>query len=313
VKFVNRIEEIVSGAAPAISSICRYNQRALPVLSYVAQFTPPPKAVKIKNLAMWGLHRIFRMPAQCMSYRLLHTTGFCTSVQSIPINAYCAAIHYRFAHSEREYLRELHRKVLVLTQDSLSRIGILSDSHRIPFGRLDSPCLLGSLLDALNLNGSLRDVNRIARTDPDMNWILNFPSIAFPSHFRGIQAAVLHVLSCGERVSCLQSELTHKTQVTLGPGSPICVRTRILWFSVLEPVLASVSNFLRFTWLKAVSGLGVLRPDSIMVVTGAAFMAAPTLLIASCIILSVPFFGNLFVRLRTFTNNPLMLIIGCAW
>jgi len=41
VKFVNRIEEICSGKAPAATCICRYNQRAASVFSYVAQFAPP--------------------------------------------------------------------------------------------------------------------------------------------------------------------------------------------------------------------------------------------------------------------------------
>ena len=42
VKFVHRGEEVVGGKAPATTSIVRYNQRCIPVLSYVAQFAPPP-------------------------------------------------------------------------------------------------------------------------------------------------------------------------------------------------------------------------------------------------------------------------------
>ena len=36
-KFVNRVHEICLGKAPAAVALIRYNQRALPVLSYVSQ------------------------------------------------------------------------------------------------------------------------------------------------------------------------------------------------------------------------------------------------------------------------------------
>ena len=41
-KYINRVQEIVVGSAPSTVSIIRYNQRAVPVLSYVSQFAISP-------------------------------------------------------------------------------------------------------------------------------------------------------------------------------------------------------------------------------------------------------------------------------
>ena len=40
-KFVHRVHEIVAGNAPAPITVLRYNQRAVPVLSFVFQFACP--------------------------------------------------------------------------------------------------------------------------------------------------------------------------------------------------------------------------------------------------------------------------------
>ena len=57
-KFVHRVEEVVEGKAPAAASIVRYNQRALPVLSYVSQFSPPPLTADVPGLARGAIHKI---------------------------------------------------------------------------------------------------------------------------------------------------------------------------------------------------------------------------------------------------------------
>ena len=57
-KFVHRIHEICLGKAPAAVAVIRYNQRLVPVLSYVARFAIPPEALKIQSLAHRALHSI---------------------------------------------------------------------------------------------------------------------------------------------------------------------------------------------------------------------------------------------------------------
>ena len=54
--------EIVSGKAPAASSIIRYNQRGPAVLSYVSQFAEPPAVCGLESLAHRAIHSILRLP-----------------------------------------------------------------------------------------------------------------------------------------------------------------------------------------------------------------------------------------------------------
>ena len=61
-KFVNRVHEICLGKAPAAVSLIRYNQRVLPVLSYVSQFAIPPDSFQIQALAHRSIHSILRIP-----------------------------------------------------------------------------------------------------------------------------------------------------------------------------------------------------------------------------------------------------------
>ena len=66
-KFGNRVLEIVSGRAPATSSIVRYNQRGTAVLSYVSQFAEPPEEYDVEALAHGAIHSILRLPPDTFS------------------------------------------------------------------------------------------------------------------------------------------------------------------------------------------------------------------------------------------------------
>ena len=78
----------------------RYNQRVVPVLSYVAQFAVPPDSYKVQSLAHRALHYILRIPLNCFSMNLTNTIGFCFGISPYPISCYCASVRYRFAVSE---------------------------------------------------------------------------------------------------------------------------------------------------------------------------------------------------------------------
>ena len=114
--FVHRIEEIVGGRAPAASSILRYNQKAIPVLSYVSQFAPPPFSANVCALAHGAIHKIIRIPPNSMSRVLSHSMSFCSAVQPIPVLAYCGAHLIRFAQSERCHFLSLQSKVAGLVE-----------------------------------------------------------------------------------------------------------------------------------------------------------------------------------------------------
>ena len=101
-KFVNRITEGVEGKAPCTTAICRYNQRVVPVLSYVSQLASPPTRTNIAGLGQWAVHRILRLPANSLSRDLCHSVSVCSAVDPIPLKAYCAANLFRFARSEQK-------------------------------------------------------------------------------------------------------------------------------------------------------------------------------------------------------------------
>ena len=61
-KFVNRVHEVCLGKAPAAVAVIRYNQRVVPVLSYVSQFAVPPGSCQVHPIAHRCLHSILRMP-----------------------------------------------------------------------------------------------------------------------------------------------------------------------------------------------------------------------------------------------------------
>ena len=111
IKFVHRVEEVVSGSAPAALAISRYNQRAVSVLSYVSQFSPPPQQAGLPALDQWAVHKILRMPPNSLSRDLAHSLGVFTQVEPIALESYCAACLCRFASSERVYLHRLANEI----------------------------------------------------------------------------------------------------------------------------------------------------------------------------------------------------------
>ena len=256
VKFVNRIEEICSGKAPAATCICRYNQRAASVFSYVAQFAPPPDCIKLPNLAHWAIHRILRMPPNSMSRKLSHSIGFFTAIDPIPLSAYCEAIRFRLAHSEKDYLN-------VLLADVTSRAGdrLFLDSppatwskYGIPDGGFAIPSILEFLLDAINLDGVYSVSKASWSALPEHDWICDYPNSTYPFCYKGVQSAAIQAFSVKEKVRDLSQELMAKLCVTLGKELADRILAPVVWFSSLECQLTKCPLFIRVCWLKAISG-----------------------------------------------------------
>ena len=84
-KFGNRVLEIVSGRAPATSSIVLYNQRGPTVSSYVSQFAEPPEEYKLVALAHKAIHSILRLPPNSFSRKLSNSVAFCSGINPLPI------------------------------------------------------------------------------------------------------------------------------------------------------------------------------------------------------------------------------------
>ena len=95
----------------------RYHERAVPVLSYVSQLAGPPAHADVARLNGQSVHKILRLPATSVSRVLCHSVSFCSAVDPIPLNSYCAANLYRFAHSARDYLLDLGVGIRKSTED----------------------------------------------------------------------------------------------------------------------------------------------------------------------------------------------------
>ena len=149
-KYNKRVLEIVDGRAPSTVAFLKYNEWAVSVLSYVAQFAVPPGDIDIGRLEYQAKHKLLRLPPQSMSYELSHRLDdFCVASPTA-LEYYCLAIMYRFAYSERKYLAEL----AVTVQNSIGDNMTLEGCGRLlPDGGLGSPPVLQSLFSALDLSG----------------------------------------------------------------------------------------------------------------------------------------------------------------
>ena len=252
-KFVHRVHEICLGKAPAAVAVIRYNQRVVPVLSYVAQFAIPPEIYKIQSLAHRAVHSILRIPPNSMSRKLTNSIGFCSGIDPYPISSYCASVRYRFAVSEASYLEQLSADIFSLLGDSVSLAAFACNV--LPQGGIDSTCILQTLHDALALRGPLNGIFAIANRVPEHQWILTFPVSTMPPIYRGIQTAVLKILSCDESCAAnLSIAIVPKVKITFPVESCGLINMQVDWFPKLEELFKSTNSFLRMCWLKAIAG-----------------------------------------------------------
>ena len=117
----------------------------------------------------------------------------------MPINSYCASVRYRFAVSEASYLEQL-RGAFLGDNAALSSIGNI-----LPRGGIDSMCILQSLHEALALEGPLNSIFAIIDKVPGHRWLLDFVFSTMPFCYKGIQTAVLKILSLDESCAVLNS------------------------------------------------------------------------------------------------------------
>ena len=265
-KFVDRVEGIVGAQAPATTSLLRYNQRAVPVLSFVSQFSHPPPEVGIAALDQWSVHKLLRMPANSFSRKLCHSVSFCTEVDPVPLNAYCAANMIRFAHSEREYLINLCGFVNALCingdlsephQDPLNLCSVNSplspvNMFDIPSGGIKSTPLIVNLLHAIHLSGPFKPFRDKCLVDPNRKWLAEYPAASFPTNYKSLQGAALNALSKEVVVSDMYSELHKKLKVTLQPIAPVHIP--INWFGDVQKCLSDTTPYIKLCWLKTVGG-----------------------------------------------------------
>ena len=198
-------------------------------------------------LAQRSLHSILRLPPQTFSRALTNSVGFCTDIDPLPIGSYCAAVRYRFAVSEANYLIQLKEDFLKFVGDC-SPLITLADI--MPHGGVNSPSILQCLHDTLALKGpfvlpSLNSAN---------SWILTYPLSSLPQGCNGVQGAVLRMLA--ESETChkyLEIEIKKKLKISLGEMFDSVV-FQAGWLNQVKLVFEESNIFLRVCWLKAIGG-----------------------------------------------------------
>lgn len=92
-------------------AISRYNERAVTILSFVAEFSPPPPGSNMKVIGQHAIHKILRMPPNSLSCDLLRYLGCFSNIAPVCLEDYITACAYRFALSERDYLLDLSHRI----------------------------------------------------------------------------------------------------------------------------------------------------------------------------------------------------------
>ena len=114
-------------------------------------------------------------------------------------------------------------------------------------------------MDAIHLQGQFGYLRDILSGDSLSGWLLDYPSVSYPSSAKSLQSAVLDILKQGQIVQNLEIELYSKLDVTLAkfeeeirePLPPFPSG----WFNgAFKAVFEQLPLYLRMCWLKTISG-----------------------------------------------------------
>ena len=186
------------------------------------------------------------------SRKLTTSIGFCSGISPRPINSYCASVRYRFAVSEAPSLEQLRADIY----GYLGGFAALNSFALVlPHGGIDSTCILQALHDALALQGPLNGIREITNRVQEHQRIQSYPISPMPSSYKGIQIAILKILSIDEScVSDLSSFLFDKCLTTFLSDIRGIVNNQSDWVPKVEELCKGVNSFLRICWLKAIGG-----------------------------------------------------------
>ena len=175
-KFGKRVVGIGDAKAPATTSLLRYNERALPVLSCVAQFASPPSSANLRSKEFFALHKLLRFPPCSLPHAFLHSLNLFSIVEPTPIEEYCSAIMYRFALSEAPYLATLASSIKLLIGEHMP----ISCARNvcIPDGGHNCTPILHALTDALCFQGSHHKLREAFNVCSSHNWIVA-PTVSY--------------------------------------------------------------------------------------------------------------------------------------
>ena len=154
--------------------------------------------------------------------------------------SYCSAVRYRFAVSEAPYLIQLREEFFSFVGDNSPLVGL---AQIIPHGGMNSPSILQCLHDTLSLKGHLHNVHEQIRINPTFSWVLNYPHSSLPVGSKGVQSAVLSILSGSEMCeTSLAASLKEKLKITFGEDLFIAIRFQDSWLAKLRATFASTNS-----------------------------------------------------------------------
>ena len=100
-KHLSRCFDISLSAASALLTIVRYNESAVPVSRYVSQVLLHPDIPRLKRLEQRGIHKILKLPPNCMKQKLTHSLGELGALSPKPIFAPSIAAHSRLPRQRK--------------------------------------------------------------------------------------------------------------------------------------------------------------------------------------------------------------------
>ena len=104
---MSRCFDISLSVACALLTTVRYNERAVPAFSYVSQVLLHPDVPRLKRLEQRGVHKILKLPPDCMKQKCTYALGEFCPLSPKPIFTLSIAAHSRLAKAEEVALREM--------------------------------------------------------------------------------------------------------------------------------------------------------------------------------------------------------------
>ena len=150
-KFKTRVAEFFEGNAPSLQSVLRYNERALPVFSYVSQVCLPPLEFDMRATEQGSIHKILHLPPMSMSRELMHSLGDFVSPAPKCMSSLFYATMFRFAYNSKEFLLTLRKEALDYLGDRRSVLDFSRDAF--PAFEDGNIAMLDELCQAIHFQG----------------------------------------------------------------------------------------------------------------------------------------------------------------
>jgi len=241
-KYLSRCFDLSQSVASGLPTIVRYNERAVPVFSYVSQVLIHPDIPRLKRLEQRGIHKVLKLPPNCMNQKLLHSFGHFCPVSPKPLFSLCIAANSRFAKAEENAIRLIQSDALQLLGNNLSLFS--HGTSTFPSGNIVEKPFIQNLIDSLERKGVYSQFS-------------NQLQVALTSRGRSphwSQAWFVNVFSRFECATDMQYELTAKILKTFDADISYHLTFPGDWYNTLAPILRDCKPFVGMCLFKTYIG-----------------------------------------------------------